>query len=85
MPLTTSYVFMVSMDVDADKENLFNEVYDGEHIPYLLAVPGVRGVSRLKGQPFAVSIAGDGRTIATLNDYTAPRLWRSSIAATPRR
>ncbi len=59
MPFSTSYVFMVSMDVDADKEDLFNEVYDTEHIPYLLGVPGVRSVSRLKGQPFSVSIAGD--------------------------
>ena len=66
MPFSTSYVFMVSMDVDADKEDLFNEVYDTEHIPYLLTVPGVRSVSRLKGQAFSVSIAGD------IKDLPAP-------------
>ena len=58
MPLGAKYVFMVSMDVAAEKEALFNEVYDREHIPNLLAVPGVLGVSRVKSQPFAVSIAG---------------------------
>ena len=43
MPLGAKYVFMVSMDVAAEKEALFNEVYDREHIPNLLAVPGVLG------------------------------------------
>ncbi len=31
MPFTTRYYFTVSMDVDPDKEALFNEVYDTEH------------------------------------------------------
>ena len=34
------YLFIASMDVDADKEALFNEVYDTEHIPLILKVPG---------------------------------------------
>jgi MFS family permease len=42
------------MDVDADKEALFNEVYDTEHIPNLLKVPGVHGVTRMAGEPFAM-------------------------------
>jgi hypothetical protein len=29
-----------SMDVDPDKEAIFNEVYDTEHVPYLFKVPG---------------------------------------------
>ena len=48
MPFNAPYAFMVSMDVQADKEELFNEVYDEEHIPALLKVPGVIAVSRLK-------------------------------------
>jgi hypothetical protein len=28
MPITTKYLFVASMDVDPDKEDLFNEVYD---------------------------------------------------------
>ena len=59
MTITTRYLFVVSMDVVADKEALFNEVYDREHIPLLLKVPGVRGAQRLTGEPFAVLIGGE--------------------------
>ena len=41
MTINSKYIFVVSMDVDPDKEALFNEVYDTEHIPNLLQVPGV--------------------------------------------
>lgn len=58
MPFKTAYVFVVSMDVDADKEQLFNEVYDTEHIPLLLKVPGVRAASRMKGEDFAIMLGG---------------------------
>jgi len=46
------------MDVDADKEALFNEVDDTEHSPTLLKVPGVWAVTRMQDAPFAVSIGG---------------------------
>lgn len=59
MAIDTKYAFIVSMDVDPAYEDLFNEVYDTEHVPYLLKVPGVRSVTRLKGQPFALAL-GDG-------------------------
>jgi hypothetical protein len=39
MPSTAKYRFIVSMDVAPEKEALFNEVYDQEHIPNLLEVP----------------------------------------------
>jgi hypothetical protein len=58
MPIDSKYLFVVSMDVDVGKEALFHEVYDTEHIPNLLKVPGVRGVTRMAGEPFAVSIGG---------------------------
>jgi hypothetical protein len=41
MTINSKYIFVASMDVDPDKEALFNEVYDIEHIPNLLKVPGV--------------------------------------------
>ena len=56
MPIGTRYVFIASMDVDPDKEDLFNEVYDTEHVPYLLEVPGVIAVTRLKAQDFEVAM-----------------------------
>jgi hypothetical protein len=46
------------MDVDDHKEALFNEIYDTEHIPNLLRVPGVRGVTRMAGEPFTMSVGG---------------------------
>src|SRR5262249_60501284 len=58
MPIGSKYLFVVSMDVEADKEALFNEVYDTEHIPHLLKVPGVHAVKRMAGEPFAFSIGG---------------------------
>ena len=64
MPINSKYLFVASMDVDADKEALFNEVYDTEHIPNLLKVPGVHAVTRIKGEPFAVSIGGAEQQIA---------------------
>ena len=44
MPFKTRYVFVVSMDVEPEKEAIFNEVYDTEHVPELLKVPGVLAV-----------------------------------------
>ena len=35
MPIAAKYLFIVSMDVTKDKEALFNEVYDKEHVPLL--------------------------------------------------
>ena len=59
MPVQSRYLFIAAMDVDADKEALFNEVYDREHIPELQKVPGVGAITRCKGQPFALSIGGE--------------------------
>lgn len=64
MPITAKYLFIASMDVDPDHEAVFNEVYDTEHIPNLMKVPGVRAVTRLKGESFAMSIGGAEKTIA---------------------
>ncbi len=64
MPITSKYLFVVSMDVDADKEALFNEVYDLEHVPTLLKVRGVRAVSRMQGEPFAMSIGGEEKRVS---------------------
>ena len=69
MPINSKYLFVASMDVDPDKEALFNEVYDTEHIPNLLKVPGVHAVTRIKGEPFAVSIGGAELQVA----HTGPR------------
>src|SRR6476660_6946049 len=63
MPIATKYLFVVSMDVTKEKEALFNEVYDSEHVPLLLKVPGVRAVTRLKTEPAAVTIGGERKVL----------------------
>jgi hypothetical protein len=63
MPITGKWIFTAAMDVAPDKEALFNEVYDQEHIPELLKVPGVRGVTRAKTERAAVSIGGEKKPV----------------------
>lgn len=63
MPLSTKYVFIASMDVTPEKEALFNEVYDREHVPNLLKVPGVRSVTRLRTEPASFSLGGQTKRL----------------------
>jgi hypothetical protein len=72
MPIGARYVFMVSMDVAPEKEDLFNEVYDGDHIPNLLKVPGVLSVTRVRSEPFALSLGGERKEMPAASPrYTA--------------
>ncbi len=64
MPVKSKYLFIASMDVAPEKEALFNEVYDTEHIPNLLKVPGVQAVARMEGEPFVMSIGGEEKRVA---------------------
>lgn len=58
MTIEASWIFVVTMDIAPEKEALFHEVYDTEHIPHLLAVPGVRAVTRAEAEPFALAVGG---------------------------
>ena len=69
MPIGSKYLFVVSMDVDPDKEALFNEVYDTEHVPYILKVPGVRAATRKVGEALTHSIGG----VQTKKEHEGPR------------
>jgi hypothetical protein len=51
MPIETRYLFSAAKSVRPDKEALFNEVYDKEHVPALLGVPGVIAVARSRASP----------------------------------
>ena len=48
MTAQAKYLFVVMMDVAPDVEAAFNEVYDTEHIPALLKVPGIRSAARYR-------------------------------------
>ncbi len=64
MPIQGRYLFTASMDVAKEKEALFNEVYDTEHVPLLNSVPGVVAVARFKTQQeLTLAIGGELRTI----------------------
>src|SRR2546428_13863850 len=63
MPIQTRYLFSAAMSVRPDKEALFNEVYDKEHVPSLLGVPGVIAVARFKSEPVTMMIGGGRKTI----------------------
>jgi hypothetical protein len=60
----TRYLFTAAMDVAPEKEALFNEVYDTEHIPLLLNVPGVISVTRYVSEPFEMVIGGETRQMS---------------------
>jgi hypothetical protein len=52
---STPYVYWVMMDIEPHREALFNELYDGEHLPLLLKLPGcvnaVRYRTAAPGEP----------------------------------
>mgnify|MGYP003324409482 CR=1 FL=1 len=61
MPIDSRYLFIASMDIEAEKEKLFNEVYDEEHVPNLLKVPGVLSIARLQMRELTLLIGGEKR------------------------
>jgi hypothetical protein len=63
MPLTTRYLFSAAMDVEPGKEAIFNEVYDREHVPNLLTVPGVVSVARVRKRELTLVLGGERKTI----------------------
>ena len=58
MATTGKYVFIASMDVEVEKEELFNEVYDQEHVPTLLDVTGVISIFRTIKEDLVLSMGG---------------------------
>ena len=59
----TKFIFIASMDVAPEKEALFNEVYETEHVPLLLKVPGVLAVTRSTTAPLEMVMGGERKTI----------------------
>ncbi len=70
MPITGKWLFTAAMDVDPEKEALFNEVYDEEHIPIIKKVPGVISVTRLKLDTLRMAMGGETKT---MDPQGAPR------------
>jgi len=70
MTLSSRFLFSAAMDVTADRETLFHEVYDTEHIPLILKVPGVISAARFEIQPFSMILGGERKT---MDPQGAPR------------
>jgi hypothetical protein len=64
------YILTVSMDVDADKEAIFNEVYDTEHIPMMREVKGVVSAHRYKMEPLKMALGGEVKSIVMEGEPT---------------
>ena len=75
MPLTTRYLFSAAMDVEPQKDSLFHEVYDTEHVPMLLKVPGVISVARFKKQDVTLIIGGERKTVVVEGEPTYNALY----------
>ena len=63
MTVSSKYLFTARMDIDQDKEAIFNSIYNEEHIPNLLSVPGVLSVNRYISQRFTLLIEGQRKDI----------------------
>ncbi|MCB1742967.1 MAG: hypothetical protein KDK91_21505 [Gammaproteobacteria bacterium] len=44
----SSYILVVQIDVPDEHEAEFNRLYDGEHVPNLKSVPGVKSAQRYR-------------------------------------
>lgn len=80
------WIFAASMDVDPAHEELFNEIYEREHVPHLLAVRGVRAIARFRREDtVAISIGGKVRDLrfaseprySALYEIDSPEVLRS--------
>ena len=77
MTIEARHLYIIEIDVPPEKEADFNRLYDEEHIPALLKVPGVLGASR-----FQTSEAGSPKYIAVYElerpDVTDTPAWRAA-------
>ena len=69
------YVYHVQMDVPTELEGDFHRIYDTQHIPNLLAVPGVHSCARYRLE------SGDTDGVAK---YLAVYEWTLQSCPTPR-
>jgi hypothetical protein len=70
MTSNSRYLFSAALDVSADREKLFHEVYDSEHVPLILTVPGVVSAARFATRPLTMMLGGERRT---MDPQGAPR------------
>jgi hypothetical protein len=57
------FLLNVSLDVSSEVEARLNEVYDQEHVPALLNVPGVVSIQRYRRQHLKLALGGSIRDL----------------------
>ena len=65
--MKSKYFFTAAMDISVEKETLFDEVYDSEHIPNLSKVRGVLSIARYTTQPLKMIIGGEVKEMVIEN------------------
>jgi hypothetical protein len=80
---TTRFVYIAQIAIPTSLERRFTELYDTEHVPALMAVPGVRSCSRYK---LVWSDAQDMPEYLAIYDVDAPDVpkseeWRQASAS----
>jgi hypothetical protein len=74
---TTPYVYWVMMDIEPHREALFNELYDTEHLPLLMKLPGAVNAVR-----YRTSEAGEPRYLCVYeverNDLPNSKAWNDT-------
>ncbi len=83
----TPYVFWVMMDIEPDREALFNNLYDNEHLPLLLKLDGCVNAARYRtatpGEPrylCAYEVArADLPMSKSWNDSSDIGRWKSDV------
>jgi hypothetical protein len=69
--LVPTYYLLLTFEITKEQEALFNDIYDTEHAPYILQVPGVHSCIRLQD----ASPNSDGMLIySTLYQFDQPEL-----------
>ena len=70
------YIYLVQMDIPAEKEADFNRIYDTQHVPELSKVPGVRRVTRYRLE--SANVDGVAK-YAAIYELDAPDIPRSEV------
>jgi hypothetical protein len=74
------YIYVVQMDIPADKEADFNRIYDTQHIPEISKVPGVGHVTRYRLESADVEGVARYAAIYEIDDPNLPNTeaWKTA-------
>jgi hypothetical protein len=74
----SDYIFFILLSIPAEHDAKFNEIYDTDHLPTMVSIPGVRDAARYK---LEWSDNADMQTYLALYHIDDPELPRSDLWA----